>query len=180
MSYSLLNATKILEHLQTKLSGIRTGRVSASILDSLEVEAYGANMKIVEIATVTAPEPAQLMITPFDKSLIPNIAKAINNSNLGVNPNDDGAGIRLSFPPLTEETRAVKAKEVGKELEEARIMLRSYRQDLMKAKKREKEADEISEDDLNRFEKQLQTEVDALNKELQELAKKKEAEIMTV
>lgn len=180
MSYEIINGSKVREHLQNKLTGIRTGRVNASALDPIEVEAYGTKMKIIELATVTAPEPAQLMITPFDKSMIPNIAKAINNSNLGVNPNDDGAGIRLSFPPLTEETRAIKAKEVGKELEEARIMLRSMRQDLLKAEKRKKENDEISEDDLNRFEKQLQTEVDNLNKELQEMAKKKEEEIMTV
>ena len=180
MSYDIINGAKVIEHLKNNLAGIRTGRVNASALDPLEVEAYGTKMKIIELATVTAPEPAQLMITPFDKSMIPNIAKAIKNSNLGVNPNDDGAGIRLSFPPLTEETRAQKAKEVGRELEEARIMLRSMRQDLLKAEKRKKEDDEIGEDDLNRFEKQLQNEVDALNKELQEMARHKEEEIMKV
>ena len=180
MSYNYIQGDKVLDHFKTKLVGIRTGRVNANVLDPINVEAYGANMKIKEIATVTVPEPAQLMITPFDKSLIPSIVAAIQNSNLGVNPNDDGAGVRLAFPPLTEETRKAKTKEVGKELEEARIMLRSMRQDLIKTQKRKKENDEISEDELNRFENNLQKEVDQLNKELQEMAKHKEEEIMTI
>jgi ribosome recycling factor len=180
MTYIILNATKILDHLHAKLSSIRTGRVNANVLNTLDVEAYGTKMKVFELATVTVPEPAQLMITPFDKTLVKNIATAVQNSNLGVTPQDDGAGVRLNFPPLTEETRLLKTKEVGKELEETRIMLRSVRQDLMKNEKRKKENEEISEDDLKRFETNLQREVDELNKELQEIAKKKEVEIMSI
>lgn len=180
MSYNIINGQKVVDHFNHHLVGIRTGRVNINVLDPLNVEAYGSQMKVKELATVTSPEPTQLLITPFDKTMIQPIAIAIQNSNMGVNPVDDGAGIRLNFPPLTEETRAQKAKEVGKELEEARIMMRSMRQDLIKSQKRKKENDEISEDDLKRFESNLQKEVDELNKELQEIAKQKEDDIMKV
>jgi ribosome recycling factor len=180
MQNNIIDSQKIIDHLKNNLTSIRTGRVTSSVLDIIEVEAYGTNMKIIELATVTVPEPTQLMITPFDKSLIPNIAKAITTSNLGVSPSDDGAGIRLNFPPLTTESRAQKVKEVGKELEESRIMMRSVRQDILKTEKRKKENDEISEDELKNFETQLQKEIDELNKKLQEIAKHKEDELMTV
>lgn len=180
MTYRVIDGDKVIQHLESKLSSIRSGRVNSTVLEPITVEAYGSGMKIIELATITAPEPSQLMITPFDKALIPNIVAAIQNSNLGVNPVDDGAGVRLSFPPLTEETRAIKAKEVGKELEEARIMMRSMRQDLLKSKKRAQDNDEISEDELRRFEKELQKEVDELNSNLQNTAKNKEGEIMSL
>ncbi|NJS41359.1 ribosome recycling factor [Candidatus Gracilibacteria bacterium] len=110
MSYKYLNSDKILEHFHHKLSGIRTGRVNASVLDTILVDVYGSKLTIKELATITMPEPTQLLITPFDKNLIQDIQKAINNSTLGVNPNDDGAGIRLAFPPLTEENKKERLK----------------------------------------------------------------------
>jgi ribosome recycling factor len=180
MEYKLVNQEKILEHLHSKLSNIRTGRVNSSILDTILVEAYNTKMHIIEIATVSTPEPAQLLITPFDKSLIPAIQKAISNSNLGVNPGDDGVGIRLNFPPLTQEARLVRIKEVGQILEESKISLRTNRQDLLKSKKRQFENDEISEDELKRFEIDLQKEVDFLNKELEQTAKNKEVDLMKI
>lgn len=178
MTYSIFPASKIITFLEQKLSQIRTGRVNAAILDHITVEAYGGNMKINEVATISIPEPSQLMITPFDKSILNALDKAIMTSDLGVNPNNDGAGLRLSFPPLTEETRKVRAKEVASYLEEARIAMRSQRQNLMKSKKAEKENGEISEDELKRFETQLQKEIDLLNDELSVIAKKKEVELM--
>jgi len=137
-------------------------------------------MKIVEVATVTIPEPGQLMISPFDKSLLNEIEKGINNSNLGVTPNNDGAGIRLVFPPLTEETRKLKVKELSKYEEESKIEVRTNRQKLVQEQKHLKEAKEITEDDLKDFEVSLQKEVDELNKEIENLISIKETEIMKV
>ncbi|NJK71663.1 ribosome recycling factor [Candidatus Gracilibacteria bacterium] len=180
MSYKYLNSDKILEHFHHKLSGIRTGRVNASVLDTILVDVYGSKLTIKELATITMPEPTQLLITPFDKNLIQDIQKAINNSTLGVNPNDDGAGIRLAFPPLTEENKKERLKEVGQILEESKISVRSNRQDLLKTKKKAMENDEISEDELRRFEGELQKEVDTINKELEEISKNKEEDLMRV
>ena len=180
MAYKHLQANKILEHFQQKLTTIRSSRVSASLLDSLHVEAYGSMMSFREVATVTSPEPAQLMITPFDKSLLNALEKSIQNSNLNVNPTNDGAGLRLVFAPLTEETRKQRVKEVSKLLEEAKIAVRGSRQDLLKTWKHQKDEGEISEDEQKRLETELQKEVENLNKELEAVGKEKEAELMAV
>lgn len=178
MSYKYLSAQKIIDSYKRSLSGIRSGRVNAAILENIYVEAYGSKMHIHEIATINVPELSQLLITPFDKSLNNGIEKAIRDSNIGANPVNDGAGIRLVFPPLTEETRKLRVKEIYKLLEECRISIRSNRQDLLKSKKQAKDSGEISEDELKRFEIELQKEVDNLNKEVDDLAKSKESEMM--
>lgn len=179
-NYSTLPAQKIHDFLNNKLNTIHTGRVTPATLDQIYVEAYGTKMTVKELATIAVPEPGQLLITPFDKSINTAIEKAVRDSNLGVNPVNDGAGVRLVFPPLTEENRKAKAKEVHKMLEEARISLRQHRQDILKDKKNEEDEGLISEDELKAFEKNLQTEVDNLNKDLEELAKHKEEELMKV
>jgi ribosome recycling factor len=173
-----LNTTKITDAFSSNLSSLRTGRVNSSILDTIDVEFYGSRMKIKELATVTMPEPAQLLITTFDKGANKPIIAAISNSNLNVNPVDDGAGIRLNFPPLTEETRKVLAKNVSKLLEEVKIIIRNARQDQLKKIKHQLDAKEISEDVKSNMEKDLQKEVDDLNKKVETIAKEKEAEIM--
>lgn len=180
MNYTYLPGSKLLEILHEKLSTIRTGRINSSILDSIEVEAYGSKMHFIELATVTTPEAAQLLITPFDKTVLPAMEKAIIDSNLGVNPVNDGAGLRLVFPPLTEENKMKRVKEIATHLEEARIMIRSNRQDVLKKMKRDKEAGEITEDDLRRQEGDLQKEVDSLNAEFEKIAKEKEEDLMKV
>lgn len=180
MNYNLLHAHKHIESFRSKLAVIRAGRVNSSVLDNVLVEAYDSHMHIKELATISIPEPSQIMITPFDKSLLKNLEKAITDSNLGVNPNNDGAGIRLVFPPLTEETRKQKTKEVDAMLEESRIGVRVMRQDTLKEQKHKQENDEISEDELRRFEADLQKEVDSLNKELEDAAKAKKLEITTL
>jgi len=180
MNYSYLPAQKLKDVLHEKLSGIRTGRINSSILDSVVVEAYGSKMHFIELSTITIPEPAQLLITPFDKSVLPAMEKAIVNSNLGVNPVNDGAGLRLVFPPITEENRKKRVKEIATILEEVKIMLRSNRQDILKKFKREKEEGQMTEDDLRRNETQLQSEVDSLNEELEAITKQKEEELMKV
>ncbi len=178
LKYSILPAQKIHDFLSNKLNTIHTGRVTPATLDHIRVEVYSSNMMIKELATISVPEPAQLLITPFDKSVNTAIEKAIRDSNLGVNPVNDGAGIRLNFPPLTEENRKNRVKEVHKMLEEARITLRQQRQDALKDKRHEKDEGLIGEDDLKSFEKELQLEVDNLNKELEESVKHKEDELM--
>ena len=178
--YQFLDGNNILERYQKAISGIRTGRVNATVLDSLVVEAYDSHMSIKELATITLPEPTQILITPFDKTLIPKIAKTINNSNLGVNPDDDGAGIRLKFPPMTEETRKERVKDLHKLQEEAKKQVRIERQEFLRRKKKEKEDSIISENDYNRFEDVLQREVDNVNKEIEQITKNKEEEIMKV
>ncbi|MEM1312208.1 MAG: ribosome recycling factor [Patescibacteria group bacterium] len=180
MSYKILPAQKIIDNFQKSLSSMRTGRVNAGVLEHILVEAYGSKMKIQEIATVNIPENSQLLITPFDKSLNNAIEKAITDSGLGVNPINDGAGIRLNFPPLTEETRKIRVKEVYKNLEDARISARNVRQELLKSQKSQKENSEISEDDLRNYETRLQQEIDKLNKQLEDIAKAKEVDIMKV
>jgi len=173
-----ININRISDFLRHNLNGIHTGRVNSSILEAVDVEAYGSKMKINELATVTIPEPSQLLITPFDKSVIKNISKAITDSNLGVNPMDDGAGVRLNFPPLTEETRKNRVKLVHKLLEDSKVEVRKERQDLIKKQKHLKEEGEISEDELKRFEDDVQKQVEEANKILEEISKKKEDELM--
>jgi ribosome recycling factor len=180
MNYKILNGQAILDRYRKMISGLRTGRVNSSILDSIKVEAYGTKMSFTEIATITTPEPGQLMITPFDKSLIRNITTAILNSDLGVNPSDDGAGVRLIFPPMTEEDKKQRVKTLLKLKEEARKDIRVHRQDALKKQKNLKDAGEISEDELKSFEKNLQLEVDNLNLEIDNITKQKEQDIMKI
>lgn len=172
------NADKIKEFLEKDLKSIRTGRVSASVLEQVSVEAYGSRMQIMELATIQQPEASQLLITPFDKGVIGAIEKAIQTSNLGVNPVNDGAGLRLSFPPMTEENRKARAKDVEKHVEEAKIQVRQNRTEAMDVIKKQEKNGEIGEDDLKRGEDEIQKEVNLLNKEIEEMGEKKKAEIM--
>jgi ribosome recycling factor len=175
---TLLNSVKILEHYNKTLGTIRTGSVNSSILDHVLVEAYGSKMKIIEVATVNKPESAKLIVSPFDKNLCAPIAKAILDANIGVNPVDNGAGVILNFPPLTEETRKIRVKELKKEEESIKITVRQERQNLISKAKKEKENGELSEDELKRFEQDVQKEVENLNKEIESITKKKEEELM--
>ena len=182
MTYTFLPSDKILTSLKAKLSTVRTGAVNSSILDTIEVfvQSYGTNMKIGELATVNIPEPGQLLITPFDKSVLTSIEKAIEDSNLGVNPNNNGAGIRLIFPPMTEETRKLRVKEIEKYEETYKIEVRNFRQDLLKEQKKLKAESLISEDELKRFEQDLQKEVEKINGEIETIIKQKSAELMKI
>jgi ribosome recycling factor len=180
MSYKYLKASAIVEHFQQQLAQLRTGRVNSAILDHILVEVYGSKMKIQELATITTPEASQLLISPFDKGVVSAIEKAIQNSNLGVNPMNDGAGVRLNFPPLNEETRKARVKEVKKLLEDAKIAVRNDRQQHMKSWKNLKDEGEISEDEIRDNEKALQAEVEKLNEELESMSKTKEVELMKV
>ena len=180
MNYKHIQATKILDHFSYTLSGVRTGRANSSVLEPIIVDMYGSKMQIKELATITLPEPATILIIPFDKTAIRAISTAISNSNLGVNPIDDGIGVRLVFPPLTEETRKKLAKSISVFVEDAKIQIRNSRQDILKVWKKQKDDSELSEDELKRLEIELQTEITAINKEIDERGKKKVEEILKI
>jgi ribosome recycling factor len=180
MAQKYLETDKIIDNFRQKLSSMRSGRVNASVLENILVEAYGQKMHFHELATITVPEPSQLLITPFDKSVIASMDKAISTSNLGVNPNIDGAGLRLNFPPLTEENKKKRVKDIYALLEEAKIAVRNVRQDYLKDVKRQKDAGELTEDDVKEIEKGVQNDVDNTNRILEEAAKNKEEELIKV
>ncbi len=181
-NYKYLPGKDILDRYHRSIALLRSSIINSSILDNIRVyiPAWKGDYSIKELATVNHPEATQLLITPFDKNTIPVIAKAIQDSSLGVTPIDDGAGIRLNFPPLTEENRKQRVKELHGFQEESRKDLRVHRQDFLKKLKKQKEDGEISEDELKNLEKKLQEEVDSINKEIEEITKTKEADIMKI
>jgi len=173
---------KAVEHFKHELSGLQIGRASAALVEDIQAEVYGAHQSVKNIASISVPEPKTLFIQPFDKTTLKNIEKAIQDSSLGLNPSNDGERIILNIPPMTEERRRSLAKLVGDMAENARITVRRVRQDAMNTAKRLAKEDEsdVTEDQAKGFEKQAQEKVDATNKEVDEIAKKKEGDIMTV
>ena len=170
-----------MEHFESELGKIRTGRAHPGMLDSVTVEAYGAEMPLNQVANVTAPEAQLLQITPFDPANLQKIAAAIrNNQGLGLNPSDDGRVVRVPIPALTEERRKMLAKQAGEKVEEARIAMRNVRQDGLKDAKNKKENKEISEDDLKLVEKEFDRLMSSYQSNIEEAFKAKEAEIMKV
>ncbi|XMB34158.1 ribosome recycling factor [Candidatus Saccharibacteria bacterium oral taxon 955] len=171
----------VTEHFQAELAKVRTGRAHPGMLDGIKVEAYGAEMPLNQVANVTAPEAQLLQITPFDPSNIQQIAAAIrNDQSLGLNPSDDGRVVRVPVPPLTEERRRQLVKQAAEKLEEARIALRSVRQDGLKEAKRKKEGKELSEDDVKLVEKEIDRLMSESQAKLEEIFKAKEKDILTL
>ena len=171
----------VTEHFQAELAKVRTGRAHPGMLDGIKVEAYGAEMPLNQVANVTAPEAQLLQITPFDPSNIQQIAAAIrNDQSLGLNPSDDGRVVRVPVPPLTEERRRQLVKQAAEKLEEARIALRSVRQDGLKEVKRKKEGKELSEDDVKLIEKEIDRLMSESQAKLEEILKAKEKDILTL
>ncbi len=168
---------KSLEFLSKEFAGIQMGRASAGLVEGIEVETYGARQPLRNIAQIAIPDPRSIAITPWDKSVLGAIEKAIRDSNLGLSPVNDGHSIRLNIPPLTEESRKETVKVVHKMAEEAKITVRQARHDAMEKIKND---DALSEDDERREEKHLQEKVDEMNKKIEEHAKKKEHEVMTI
>ncbi len=169
------------EHFQSNLKSLRTGRASASMLDGVTVEAYGTQMPINQVATVTAPEAQLIQVTPFDPGTLQAIAGAIrNNPNLHMNPSDDGRVVRIPVPPLTEERRREIVKQVGQKQEECMVALRGVRRDAIDAIDKAKKGKEIGEDDAKRLEKQIDDHMNLAKAQAEAAAKAKEAEIMKV
>lgn len=173
--------SEAIQHFDEELKKVRTGRAHPSMLDSVKVEAYGQLMPLNQTANVTAPEAQLLQITPFDPSNMAAIQTAIrNDQSLGLNPSDDGRVIRVPIPPLTEERRRQLVKQTGEKVEDARIALRTIRQDALKDAKRKKDAKEISEDDLKAVEKEIDRLMSNMQTKIDELFKIKEQDILTI
>lgn len=171
---------KALLSLQHEFSSVRTGRASGAILDKVLVEYYGVPTPLLQIASVSVPEPQTLLVSPYDKSALNAIEKAIRSADLGLNPSNDGTVIRVPFPPLTEERRRELVKLCKHYAEESRVAVRNIRRDANEQLKRQEREHAISEDDLRRLEAEIQKVTDAHVAEVDEMLKRKEAEIMEV
>ena len=171
---------KCVNALESELATIRAGRANPSVLDRITVDYYGCPTPVQQMAAVSVSEGRNLVIQPWDVSTINAIEKAIQASDLGVNPMNDGKVIRLNFPPLTEEKRKLLAKEVGKYAEEAKVAVRSIRRDAMEKLKKLNKDKAITEDELHDGEDEVQKITDKYVKEIDDMAKKKEADIMEI
>lgn len=167
-------------NFKKELAKIRTGRASSSLLDGIFVEVYGSKMPIEQLATIHIPEPRTITISPWDKGNAVQIEAAIRDSDLGLNPANDGQVIRLNLPSLTEERRGELVKMVGKRAEEARIAVRRIREDIWSAIQKAQEAGEFGEDEKFSGKEALQKVVDEYNEKIEEVRKKKEEEVRTV
>ena len=165
-----------LENLEKKFTTVRTGRANPSSLDGVMVDYYGSLTPLKQLCTISVPEGNQLLIKPFDKGCLNNIETAINNSNLGYNPTNDGETIRIIVPALTEERRKELTKQVKALSEDAKVSVRNIRHDAIS----KLEKDEYSEDDQKRYEKEIQDVVNSYNKKIEDMLKEKEQELMTV
>lgn len=176
-----LKMSGALEHFEDELKKVRTGRAHPSMLDGIQVEVYGTKLPLNQAANVTAPEPQQLLVTPFDPGNIVAITTAIrDDQGLGFNPSDDGRVVRVPVPPFTEERRKQLVKQTSEKVEDARIALRTIRQDALKDAKTKKQAKELSEDDEKRVEKEIDKLMADTQTKLDELFKTKEKDILTL
>ena len=171
---------KTVDVVKSDFASVRAGRANAAVLDKITVDYYGVPTPLNQVAAISSPDPRTLTVQPWDGSLLKAIEKAIQTSDLGINPQNDGRLIRLSFPQLTEERRKDLTKQVRKYGEEGKVALRNIRRDAMDDFKKKKKASEITEDDLKELEKELQDLTDKRCKDIDELTAKKEQELMAV
>jgi ribosome recycling factor len=171
------SAISVLEH---DLSSIRTGRAHPGLVEKIHVEYYGSDTPLMQLASISVPEPRSLLIKPFDKSTLKAVERAILASDLGLTPNNDGQAIRLNLPVLTEERRRDLVKVVNRRLEDARIAVRNVRRDAMKDLKEFETEKMVSEDDRKRGEEDLQKLVDELIADIDAIGRRKEQEILEV
>ena len=169
---------KTLEILQEDFGAIRAGRANARVLDRISVEYYGVDTPVGQVGTISSPDARTLVIQPWDGSLLKKIEKAIQTSDLGINPQNDGRVIRLVFPQLTEERRRELAKQVRKYGEDAKVAVRNIRRDAMDYIKKLKKDSEITEDDQKKAEKELQELTDKYIKKVDDACAVKEKELM--
>jgi ribosome recycling factor len=166
--------------LEEDLSGIRTGRASPALVERLPVDYFGSPTSLIQLATISVPEPRCLLIRPFDPTTVRTIEKAILSSDLGLTPSNDGKSIRLNLPPLTEDRRRDLVKLVNSRLEEARIAVRNIRRDQLSDMREFEKEKMISEDDLERGENDLQKVTDRFIEDIRTIGLTKEQEIMEV
>ena len=171
---------KSVEHLETEFSEIRAGRANPAVLDKVRVDYYGTPTPVNQLAAVSVAEARTLVIQPWDKSLLRSIEKAIQKSDIGINPQNDGSVIRMIFPPLTEDRRKAISKEIATMGEEAKFAVRGIRRDAMEKIKALKKKSEITEDDQKTGEKKIQEITDAQIKNIDALTAKKQKQIMEI
>jgi ribosome recycling factor len=169
-----------LVHMREDLASVRTGRASGAVLTRIVVEYYGSPVPLNQLASVNVPEPRLLVIQPFDKNSIAQIEKAIQQSDLGITPSNDGQVVRLAFPPLTEERRKELVKQVHHRAEEGRVAVRNVRRHAKDDMEKLEREHSISEDELSRGEKELQKLTDRYVAEIDEIQRHKESELMEV
>jgi len=162
------------------LLGMRSGRASPSLVDRMHIEYYGAQTELRQLATISTPEPMQILIRPFDKSAVKSIEKAIRDSDLSINPQVDGDNIRLNMPPLTRERRQDLVKHLHRRMEDVRIAVRNVRRNANDELKEYEKEKLISEDDLTRGIEEVQKLTDKFIEQVEEMGKHKEQEILSV
>jgi ribosome recycling factor len=167
-----------IQALEEDLSGIRTGRAHPGLVERLPIEYYGVSTPLIQLASISVPEPRSLLIKPFDASSLKAIERGIQSSDLGLNPNNDGKSIRLNLPPLTEQRRRDLVKLVHQRLEEARVAARNIRRDSIKDLREFEQEKIISEDDLKKGEEELQKITDRYIEEVNAIGMHKEKEIL--
>jgi ribosome recycling factor len=171
---------KAIEALRRDFTGVRTGKASASLLDTVRVEAYGSHVPLNQVATVSAPEARLLLIQPWDQKMVNAIEKALQTSDLGLNPANDGKVIRVPIPPLTEQRRREFVKILHKMAEEARVAIRQARKDANDETKKSQKDGGLSEDEARREQDETQKLTDRFIHQVEELLKHKEAEVLEV
>ena len=172
--------SKSIDSVSADFASVRAGRANASVLDRIMVDYYGSPTPIQQIASITSPDPRSLVIQPWDTSAVKLIKKAIETSDLGINPQDDGRSLRLAFPQLTEERRKELVKQIHKYTEAGKVAVRNIRRDALENFKKQQKASEITEDEMKIVEKDLQKLTDDSCKELDKLLDNKEKELMSV
>lgn len=169
-----------IEHTRDEFVGVRTGRATPALVERMNVEYYGTPTPLQQLAGISVPDPRSLLISPYDKNAISAIEKAIQSSDLGITPSNDGASIRLAFPQLTEERRDELKKLVRDRAEHGRVAIRNVRRHAKESIEKEQKAGEVSEDEMHRGEKELQKLTDSFVAEIDEMLERKEAELSEV
>ena len=171
---------KRVDGFHSELKTIRAGRANAAVLDKVAIDYYGVPTPVAQVGSISSPEPRTLVIQPWDQTILKESEKAIQKSEIGIAPQNDGKVIRLNFPPLTEERRKELVKQVKKYAEEAKVQIRNVRRDAMEDYKAKKKNSEITEDDLKGIEKDIQALTDKFVKEIEDITAAKEKEILEV
>lgn len=180
MSQLQADIQKIVAHLKKQYGSIQAGKANPTMVEGIMVESYGSLMPLNQTANISCPDSKTLKIEPWDKSIIGTIEKAIQVSDLGINPQNMGTYILLPIPPMTEDRRKQLVKAAKEEAENAHISLRNTRAHTRDLVKHQKDAKEISEDEAKKYETDIQREVDAATKEIKDIEKQKEQDIMTI
>ncbi|WP_316631179.1 ribosome recycling factor [uncultured Ruminococcus sp.] len=169
-----------IDHLVDEFKGIRAGRANAAVLDKVTVDYYGVPTPINQLSSISVPEARTLVIQPYDASSLKSIEKAIQMSDVGINPQNDGKVLRLIFPPLTEDKRKEIAKDISRIAEDSKVQIRNVRRDTVEKLKKMKKNGELTEDDLKDGEKKVQKSTDNFIKEIDSITDKKKKEIMEI